>query len=599
MILRRAVRRILIPAKAPSKDQAVKPRYYQSEAIAACWRYIKSNAGSPCIVLPTGAGKSLTMALMIRDCLGWDKRVMLVTHAKELLEQIEATLNVIGITDVGIYSAGLESRSTGNAVILGGIQSVYNRASEFGPRDVCFIDEAHRINPRSDGTMYGQFFTDLTANHPCRLIGLTATPYRLGSGYICDEDSWLNQIVYEASVKKLVDEGFLCRLTSKWMPASIDSSELKVNKGEFTESSQQAAFLEANAAICEDIIERTQDRNSTLMFCSGVEAVKEVRQYFVSRGIACGAITGDTPDDIRDEYIEAFRDGTIQYLANCNVLTEGFDAPNIDCVAVMRATLSPGLFYQMAGRGLRLHPSKKNCLILDYGENLDRHGAIDQISPRIKGGNGRGNTAGGLKPCPSCALAVPIATKVCPECDHEFEFELKQTLGSSASKSAALSDEAELKWLAVGSIRVNVHTKKGGDDSSPRTMAVAYYASENAIGSPIARQWVCVEHSGFARVKAEKWWKKWSKEKLPTIAEDACELLESGLASGELQIPKAIGVQPQKDNPKYLEVVDLTWDASKVTVELKKSTHPMSFFGGFSETKPKASEWKAGQLDEF
>lgn len=581
----------------------MKPRYYQSEAIAACWRWMKDNTGNPCIVLPTGAGKSLTMALMIRDCLVWNKRVMLVTHAQELLKQIEAALKAIDVTDVGIYSAGLELRNTDNAVVLGGIQSVFNRAALFGPREVCFIDEAHRINPRSDGTMYGQFFTDLNANHPCRLIGLTATPYRLGAGYICDDDSWLNKVVYEASVKKLVDEGFLCRLTSKWMPDSIDSRELKVNKGEFTESSQQAAFLESNGAICEDIIQRTQDRNSVLMFCSGVESVKEVRQYFVSRGIACGAITGDTPSEIRDEYIEAFRDGTIKYLANCNVLTEGFDAPNIDCVAVMRATLSPGLFYQMAGRGLRLHPSKKNCLILDYGENLDRHGAIDQIRPSIKGGTVRVGGSSGLKPCPNCALAVPIATKVCPECAHEFKSEPKQNLGSSASKSAALSDEAELQWHAVGSIRVNVHFKKGGDELSPRTLAVAYYASENAMGSPIARQWVCVEHGGFARVKAEKWWKRWSKEPLANNAEVACEVLESGLASGVIEVPKAIGVKPQKDNPKYLEVVDLSWDAAKVTVKVKEPTPTKSFFSGFSRTQEtqqvKASEWKEGNFNEF
>ena len=195
---------------------------------------------------------------------------------------------------------------------------------------------------------------------------------------------------------------------------------------------------------------------------------------------------------------------------------------------------------------------------------------------------------------------MPIATKVCSECDHEFEFESKQKLGSSASKSAALSDEAELKWHAVGSIRVNVHLKKGGDESTPKTLAIAYYASEIAIGSPIARQWICVEHSGFARVKAEKWWKRWSKEPLSANADIACEAIESGLASGALEAPKAIGVRPQKDNPKYLEVVDLSWDANKATVEPKKSTHPMSFFSGFDgETKPKADQWKAGQFDEF
>ena len=153
----------------------------------------------------------------------------------------------------------------------------------------------------------------------------------------------------------------------------------------------------------------------------------------------------------------------------------------------------------------------------------------------------------------------------------------------------------------MGSIRVNVHVKKGGDESSPRTLAVAYYAGENAIGAPIARQWICVEHSGFARVKAEKWWKKFGTDcKLPNDANEAVELFEDMVLQRVIELPKAIGVQPQKDNPKYLEVVDLTWDASKVTVEPKQATPVKSYFSGFSgETKSKANEWKAGQLDEF
>lgn len=598
----------------------MEPRYYQREAISKTWAWMKNNAGNPCVVLPTGAGKSLTMSLMIRDCLGWGKRVMLVTHAKELLEQIEATLNVIGVTDVGIYSAGLESRNTDNAVILGGIQSVYNKADWFGPRDVCFIDEAHRINPASEDTMYGQFFNGLNAVKPCRLIGLTATPYRLGAGYICDEGSWLNAISYEISVRELVEKGYLCRLTSKWMPQSIDSQKLEIRNREFTEASQQAAFLDANDAICQDILNRTQDRKSVLIFCSGVESVKKVRQFFLSQGIACGAITGDTSDDVRAEYIEAFRDGELKYLANCNVLTEGFDAPNIDCVALMRATLSPGLFYQMAGRGLRLHKSKTNCLILDYGENLDRHGAIDQISPRIKGGNGRENTAGNLKPCQGCATAVPVATKVCPDCGHEFEFESsKQSLNDRASRAAAMSDEVEVDWVRVGCMKVSVHVKKGADETTPRTMGVAYYGGEMPVGNPIARQWICVEHTGFARASANKWWKQFGVESpLPNNADEAVEFVEDLLLQMVIEQPKAIGVRPQKDNPKYKEVVELTWDESKLAkvVDTKPEKPVKIYFGGFTG-KPSTSKttsrqpkqepiaapepilWKAGQFDDF
>ena len=406
--------------------------------------------------------------------------------------------------------------------------------------------------------MYGQFFTGLGS---CRLIGLTATPYRLGAGYICDDDSWLNEIVYEVSVRELVDKGYLCRLTSRWMRESINTKLLQVRNREFVDSDQEKAFLEANDIICADIIDRTQERNSVLIFCSGVESVKKVRQFFKGLRIPCGAITGDTDDQERADYLEAFRAGHIKYLANCNVLTEGFDAPNIDCVALMRATLSPGLFYQMAGRGLRLHSSKSDCLILDYGENLDRHGAIDQISPRVKGSKGESNPAAGLKPCPNCSLAVPIATKHCPECDHEFISERQDRLNQKPSKAAALSDEAEDEWVAVGSMRTAVHTKKGGDETTPKTLMVSYYAGGLAIGQPVARQWICVEHSGFARTKAEKWWKQFTNEPCPRSAEDAAR------TAGAFSPPCAIALRPQKDNPKYKEVAAISWDQSKVTTE--------------------------------
>lgn len=535
----------------------MEPRYYQREAISACWQWMGSNAGNPCIVLPTGAGKSLTMSLMIRDLVRWGKKTLLVTHTKELIEQVETTLKVIGITP-SVYSAGLDRRETEGNVVLCGIQSVYSKPEIFGLRDVCFIDEAHRINPASEKTMYGQFFSGLGN---CRLIGLTATPYRLGAGYICDEDSWLNEIVYEVSVRELVEKGFLCRLTSRWMSQSIDTKLIEVRNREFVDSSQEKAFLEANDAICNDVLNRTSNRNAVLIFCSGIESVKKVREFFRSKRIACGAITGDTDTQERADYLEAFKAGHIKYLANCNVLTEGFDAPNIDCVALMRATLSPGLFYQMAGRGLRLHSSKSDCLILDYGENLDRHGAIDQISPRVKGSKGESNAAAGLKPCPNCSLAVPIATKHCPECDHEFISEREDKLNRKPSKAAALSDEAEDEWVAVGSMRAAVHIKKGGDETTPKTLMVSYYAGGLAIGQPVARQWVCVEHSGFARTKAEKWWKQFTSELCPRSALDATELANS------FSPPCAIALRPQKDNPKYKEVASISWDKSKIPTE--------------------------------
>ena len=534
------------------------PRDYQQEATTLTCLYLRAKKGHPCIVLPTGAGKSLVMALLMQALSG--ARIILVTHNKELLLQIGKTLQAIGIDDFGYYSAGLGKRDTQQRIILANIQSAYSRPEAFGHRDFILIDEAHRINPKSTDTMYGKFFA---AFPDAFRIGLTATPYRLASGTIVDEDSWLTEIIYEISVRELVDRGFLSRLTSKWMNG-ISTEGLAIRNKEFAEEDQQRRFLEITDQICADVIERTKDRHSVLFFCSGVEAVHRTQAYFRSQGLVCGAITGDTEDDVREEYIEAFRTGQIKFLANCNVLTEGFDAPNIDAVVLARATLSPGLYYQMAGRGLRKHESKENCLILDYGENIARHGPIDRVSPNV-GGRQSGNGKAPVKQCPNCFEAVAIQSRTCETCDFVFEIDDDKTkkLKDKPSREAAMSDEDEGRWYRVGSMTMRSHAKKSNPDG-PKTMAVSYYEGL-PLGHPIARQFICVEHTGFARNKAQKWWSKLLRIiPMPDSAEEAAKTLTKAIENKSAIPPLAIRCKQSSYDPRFLEVVELSWSKKDV-----------------------------------
>ena len=499
------------------------------------------------MVLPTGAGKSLTMSLMMRDALSWGKRCLLVTHRKELLQQIGATLSRIGCHDVGFYSAGLDRRDTSNAIILAGIQSVYNRAELFGPRDFIFVDEAHRIDPICEKTMYGQLFSSMPN---ARIIGFTATPYRLGTGYIVGEDSWLTAISYQISVAELIGKGYLSLLTSKWLNG-IDTSKLSISKGEFAENEQQAAFLACIEQTNADIYQRTQDRNSVIIFCSGVEAVEKTREFYLRQGIICGAITGDTPTDTREEYIQAFRAGHIKYLANCNVLTEGFDAPNVDAVVLARATLSPGLYYQMAGRGLRKHPGKESCLVLDYGENIARHGAIDDITPAYKKSSGKPGMAP-VKQCPHCFDAVAISALHCPTCDHEFVKEDKAKLTAKPSSRSILSSgepKDEAPWLPIRSVAFRTQQTSSGKNA----IRVAYYSDDRPIGQPVASELVNIE-SPKAKFFTDRWWLKFAFGTAPDSAEKAVSFLNSIYAAGKYKTPTAVQVLPQKNNPQYTQL---------------------------------------------
>ncbi|MFO7898754.1 MAG: DEAD/DEAH box helicase family protein, partial [Planctomycetota bacterium] len=337
-------------------------RTYQREAVAAVYQHLRERDDNPCVVIPTGGGKTPVMATICTDAVGrWGGRVLVLAHVKELLQQTRAHLiEMAPDLDIGVYSAGLKRRDTDHPVIVAGIQSVYRRADELDRFDLVLIDEAHMIPPEGDG-MYRQFLADAHLINPhLRTIGLTATPFRMNSGYICRPDHFLNAICYEIGVKELIRDGYLCPLRSKAGAVRADTSGLHVRGGEYiaTEVEDLMDEDELVRAACAELVEQTRDRKSVLIFASGVKHGRHVKSIIENEhGLECGFVCGRTPTNERDHLLARFRGngqaglfdegGPLRYLCNVNVLTTGFDAPNIDCVAMLRPTLSPGLFYQM------------------------------------------------------------------------------------------------------------------------------------------------------------------------------------------------------------------------------------------------------------
>jgi DNA repair protein RadD len=153
-------------------------------------------------------------------------------------------------------------------------------------------------------------------------------------------------------------------------------------------------------AACTEIVEQTQEQKACLIFASGIRHSEHILRVMADEhGIDCGFVTGDTPTKTRDAILARFRAGDLKYLVNVNVLTTGFDAPHIDCVSLVRPTMSPGLYYQMVGRGFRLHSGKQNCLVLDFGGNVLRHGPVDQVKVAERD---RGAGEAPAKECPEC-----------------------------------------------------------------------------------------------------------------------------------------------------------------------------------------------------
>lgn len=523
-------------------------RPYQQSAVDAVYASLRGRDDSPCVVIPTGGGKTPVMAAICRDAVTrWDGRVLILAHVKELLIQTANNLNVIcPEVNVGVYSAGLKSRDTIHPVIVAGIQSAYQRANELGSVDLIMVDECHLIPPEGDG-MYRRFLEQVKTTNPhVRLIGLTATPFRMKSGMICAPEHALNHVCYEISVKALIDDGYLCDLTTKGSQKDIDTSGLHVRAGEFIDSEAQALMnTEGRVALaCREIIQNCRDRKACLIFATGIahgQHIVAVLRDTYRANVA--AVFGDTLPYERERVLMDFKAGGLKFLVNVNLLTTGFDAPNVDCVALVRPTASPGLYYQMVGRGFRLHPSKENTLVLDFGGNVVRHGPVNDIRIRKPGKKSDLILA---KKCPKCMELVLPACMVCPDCGYEFppsRGTRKLTHGTKASDAKILSGEVTFDDLLVVEVDYYVHHKRGAPDSAPKTMRVDYCTSKTLHTRE--SEWICIEHDGWARHKAYQWWTRRSSVPCPKTAAEAVALA----ARGALAEPTGIRVKRISDEP--------------------------------------------------
>ena len=284
------------------------------------------------------------------------------------------------------------------------------------------VDEAHLI-PRSANTTYRRFLGDLTRINPqLKIIGLTATPYRLDSGMLhVGTDALFDDIAFEVSVRELIDQGYLAPLISKPTTTQLDVSGVGTRGGEFVAGQLEAAVDRdpITQAAIDEVVAYGRDRRSWLLFCAGVDHALHVCEAVRSRGFSCATIFGDTPKAERDRIIASFKRGEVRALASMGVLTTGFNAPAVDLIAMLRPTKSTGLYVQMAGRGTRLALGKNDCLVLDFAGNVARHGPIDLVKPRNKL-NGEGNGEAPTKVCPECRTINALTARMCIECDYLF-----------------------------------------------------------------------------------------------------------------------------------------------------------------------------------
>ena len=543
----------------------MKLRDYQQAAVNSLFDYFEDKSGNPIIVLPTGTGKSLVLGAAIRQAYEAypQTRILKLTHVKELIEQnLEKLLALWPTAPAGVYSNGLGRKDTGYPITFGGIATVAKKAREFGHIDLVFIDECHLVSPR-ESTMYQQTIKALAEINPrVKVIGLTATDYRLGVGKLTDGDNSLfTDVCFDMSkldsFNWFINEGYLVPLVPKRTRMELDVSEVHITGGEFKQNELQAAVdkQELTYAAIQEVFACAGERRHWLIFASGIEHTLHVRDMLDSLGVPVTCVHSKMGDVERDAAIADFKTGKYVAMVNSGILTTGFDYPAIDLIVMLRPTHSPSLWVQMLGRGTRpnyaegfdlsttegrltaiANSEKQNCLVLDFAGNTKRLGPInDPVLPRKKG------KKAGVAPiriCEQCDTINHASARTCTYCGADFpppELKIRTYAGTDELITNGIP---VTEVFAVDRVVYTEHRKEG----RPSTIQASYYC-----GLRMFKEWICLEHSGFAAKKARDWWRERSLSNNPpeTIA-------EAFLRLHELRAPTHINVWIK---PKYDEII--------------------------------------------
>src|SRR5262245_40789571 len=506
-------------------------RRYQEEALRELFSFWRNGGGNPLIEMATGLGKSVVIAFLVKQLLADhpEMRVLITAPNRELIDQdIQELLRVWPEAPIGINCDGLDQRDTDTQILFVLVNSVYRNPKALGNRDLIIVDESHFIPPHEQG-MYRATIDALRELVPdLRVVGLTATPYRLDSGHLCEGEGHIfDSVVYEYGIAEGIRDGWLSPLSSKATYATIDVSGVGKRGGEFIAEQLEAAASQGDIVVhaCNEIAGYKGSRQVWLVYCVGIKHAEMVRDELRARGIDCEMVLGETPAAERDRIIEDFRAGRLTALVSVMVLSYGFNVPHVDLIAMLRPTMSTGLYVQQVGRGTRKAEGKTNCLILDFAGNVRRHGPVDAVKVQIDDRERKKRDAP-VKTCPSCREIVMLAVKECPCCGHIFPGRDISHKPIADTVEILASQRKRSDWLEVDDVTCFYHHK---DTPSLR---VSYQC-----GIETFSKWVCLQHVGWARALAEKWWRQMTGgERPPNSVDEALARQDELLSVTDIQV---------------------------------------------------------------
>jgi len=555
----------------------IRLRDYQLDARQALWDYFGEHSGNPLVLMPTGTGKSIVIGDFVRSALqAWPQtRILAITHVETLIQQNYAKLlELWPSAPAGVHSAGLNRRDTMHQIIFAGIQSIYDKPALFFWVDLIIIDEAHLVSPR-DETMYQAFIDKMRAVNPkLKIIGLTATDWRLGLGKLTANGIFTDvaiDMTTPAAWNYFVDQGYLAPLYSKRTQLRLSDEGLRVSGGEYVLSQMQHALDQQDLTkqAVEEMLYWGQGRNCWLVFATGVSHCEHVAEMLNDHGVEAIAIHSKCKD--AQQRLNDFKAGKYRAAVSMNKLTTGVDAPQVDLIGVLRFTRSSSLWVQMLGRGTRpayapgyaldsaeqrlaaiaAGAKAQGCLVLDFAHNTERLGPINNpVISAPKGKRKRNESQGApVRVCPQCAEYVHASRSICPACGYEFGIVLH--IDGRASDLEVMTRDAQPEPVVelVSIDRVTYHYRKRRNSDKPPSLRVSYYTPGDVPQR--FEEWICFEHSGNARRRAEDWWRDRCPEGWPapdSIA-DAIKLTE------HLRIPRQLKVWTNAPRPRVMGYV--------------------------------------------
>jgi DNA repair protein RadD len=542
----------------------MKLRPYQQTSIDKLydwWMKHPETGNNPLVVLPTGSGKSVVIAELVRLLFDtWPDqhpRTVVLVPSKELAEQNAEKLRALLPTHIGVgyYSASLGRKQGAADVIVATVGSIYKDAHLLGNIRCVVIDEAHLVNTSgAEAGRYRQFLTALAKYCRFRVVGYTATPFRGDGTWLTEGDAPLfTGVAHTTTMRQLLenDPPYLSALVRPVdvIKTQIDTTGIKTTGGDYNIgelSDKVDQYLEDAAR---EAVALASDRKKWIAFCATVANAKHLREILCSMNVTAEVVTGDTEKRERELLIKQFKAGHIQCLITVMALATGFDVPDVDCLIWLRPTKSPVLYVQGFGRGTRIAPGKADCLVLDFTDTVERLGPVDSIKGRIKRAK-KEDAKAPHRVCPECGETAPIAATDCPSCGYEYP-PPEEKESRSASNAAILSSQIhrKIETYSVDRVTYALHSKPGKPDS----VRVDYWHGMRVVCS----EWVCLEHGGFAGEKARLWWHRrvYHSTVVPSKASEAVSILQNH----QHHKPPGITVN---ETGKYPELIGYQWNLS-------------------------------------